>query len=169
MKPKVSKTVVARVNTRLRALRESLRSPDALLHYAEQNIREALRRVEDTTRPVVVWTYRVNLTPEQLASFQKMSGWEVMGMLHHVVDNKYALVARAVDRSCYGVLYPTGELERSVKKREFELRRGNWSVPRTVRAPAMPRTEVIYGAREPAPAGPVKPNTMWESISVGGR
>lgn len=161
-----TKKVVARFNARLRNLRQSLALPAAMRYYTTANTREALRRVDDPTRPVVIWTYRVVLTQQQQEAFEKMSGWNILGTVHHVIDDAYALVARAADNSCYGVLYPTGELERSEKKREFDLRRGSWNTPRTQRAALAVKPSVIQGTRENCPAGPVEANGMWTSIQV---
>jgi hypothetical protein len=112
-----------------------------------------------------MWTHRVVLTPEQTEAFMRMSGWEILGTIHHLVDDQYALVARASDGSCYGVLYPTGELERSTKRREFDLRVGNWNIPRKTQS-ITERPPVIAGARETTPSGPVRASGMWESLAV---
>lgn len=160
-----TKTVRAQVNTRIRELKNAMRSDQALRYFEKANIREHELRAANPRRPVVQWTHRVVLTSEQTEAFMRMSGWEILGTIYHLVDDQYALVARASDGSCYGVLYPTGELERSTKRREFDLRSGNWNASRKTQTTAT-KPPVIAGAREMSPSGPVRANGMWESLQV---
>jgi hypothetical protein len=166
MKTSNTKKIVRRNSPRLREMSASLRSPMALTKYIGFNALEAKYREEQPTRPVLVWTYRAVLTTEQQAAVEKMSGWNILGILHNVVADQYAIVAQAMDKSCWGIIYPTGELERSAQKRTYDVRFSGWAVSRTSRKPKTETKSVVYGSREPVPAGPVKSNTMWESIEV---
>lgn len=160
----MTKRVRGQINMRVRELRTALKTDQALAYFERANSKEHLLRAQNPKRPVIIWTYRVVVSEAQSEAISRMSGWEILGTIHHLMDDQYALVARATDGSCYGVLYPTGELDRSEKKREFDLRVTGWDVARTRNAESKPT--VIHGTPDKFKSGPVKANGMWESMQM---
>jgi hypothetical protein len=122
-KKKSNVVAVAVRTTWKKAMSTAFRSPEAASYIKAQNKRESKREEVPAdgkgARTTVLYSHRLELTEEQCAAVNKMiaAGWTFICTLFSYEEKAWALLCKHPESDTFGVLYPTGELDRGVRPR----------------------------------------------------